>query len=48
MLTLQVVNKISLILDHHASPAVLAQLKEIVEGARKLPNYGLSSVIDMI
>jgi hypothetical protein len=48
MLCLQVVNKISLVLDQFASEGVMSNLKKIIEGSRRLPNYGMNSILDMI
>ena len=48
MLCLQVTNRISLVLDKYVGEGVMINLKGIVEGARGLPNYGMSSVIDLI
>ena len=48
MLCLQVMNKISLVLDQYLTDGVMNNMKHAIEGSRKLPNYGMSSVIDMI
>jgi hypothetical protein len=48
MLTLQVLNKISLIIDQYITDSIMNNLKMAIEGGRKLPNYGMSSVLDMI
>jgi hypothetical protein len=48
MLTLQVLNKVSLVLDQFASAPLLANLKAVVEGARRLPNFGMGAVLDLI
>lgn len=48
MLTLQVLNKISLVIDHYAPENIMETLKQAMEGSRKLPNYGMGSVIHMI
>ena len=48
MLCLQVVNKISLALDKYASNELMLVLKEVVEKGRRLPNYGMSNILDLI
>lgn len=48
MLCLQVVNKVALVLDKYTNESVMGSLKQIVEGARKLPNYGMNSILDLI
>ena len=45
MLCLQVVNKISLVLDKYADALLMSNLKSLFEGIRKLPNYGLTSLL---
>ena len=45
MLCLQVVNKMSLILDVHVPQKIMGDLKILIEGCRKLPNFGLSSIL---
>jgi hypothetical protein len=48
MLTLQILNKISLIVDKYVTDGIIDNLKHAIEGARKLPNYGMSSILTMI
>lgn len=48
MLTLQVLNKASLILDKYVSEGIMEKMKVAIEGSKKLPNYGMSGVISMI
>ena len=48
MLCLQVVNKVALVLDKFTNESVMSLLKMIVQGARKLPNYGMNSILDLI
>lgn len=48
MLCLQVIYKISLVLDQFASESVMDNLRKVIEGSRKLPNYGMSAILSMI
>lgn len=48
MLCLQVIYKVSLVLDQFASESVMDNLRKVIEGSRKLPNYGMSAILSMI
>lgn len=48
MLALQILNKISLVVDKYVPDGIIDNLKQAIEGARKLPNYGMSSILSMI
>ena len=48
MLVLQVLNKASLIVDEHLPQLTVATFSRALQTARKLPNYGLGSVVEMV